>query len=31
LETLGGALRGLDRRRVEGVEMTVDVDPVSML
>jgi primosomal protein N' (replication factor Y) len=30
-EALRDALRGLDRRRAEGVEVTVDVDPVSLL
>ena len=30
-ESLRDALRGVDRRRVEGVELTVDVDPVSLL
>jgi primosomal protein N' (replication factor Y) len=30
-EALRDALRGLDRRRAEGVEVTVDVDPASML
>ncbi len=30
-EALRDALRGVDRRRAEGVELTVDVDPVSLL
>jgi primosomal protein N' (replication factor Y) len=30
-ESLREALRGLDRRRLAGVELTVDVDPVSLL
>jgi primosomal protein N' (replication factor Y) len=30
-ESLREALRGVDRRRAEGVELTVDVDPVSLL
>jgi primosomal protein N' (replication factor Y) len=30
-EMLREALRGVDRRRVAGVELTVDVDPVSLL
>jgi primosomal protein N' len=30
-ETLRDALRGVDRRRAEGVEVTVDVDPVLLL
>jgi primosomal protein N' (replication factor Y) len=30
-EALREALRGVDRRRAEGVELTVDVDPVSLL